>query len=83
MHLRALNFYLAGIRQPNLIYINAAGLFRPVRYKGFVEAAVNLGVSVLFLRLGMGLDGVLLGTTISHLATRRLVGAARGRPGTA
>ncbi|MDD7300732.1 MAG: hypothetical protein PUG87_02150 [Eubacteriales bacterium] len=69
VHLMALNFYLAGIRQPNLIYINAAGLFRPVRYKGFVEAAVNLGVSVLFLRLGMGLEGVLLGTTISHLAT--------------
>ena len=69
VHLMALNFYLNGIRQPNLMFINAAGLFGPIRFKGFVEAAVNLGVSALFLSLGMGLFGVLLGTTVSHFAT--------------
>lgn len=69
VHLMALNFYLSGIRQPNLMYINAAGIFRPIRFKGFVEAAINLGVSALFLMGGMGLCGVLLGTTISHIAT--------------
>lgn len=69
VHLMALNFYLGGIRQTNLIFINAAGLFSPVRYKGFVEAAINLCVSLIFLKLGMGLEGVLLGTTVSHFAT--------------
>ena len=69
VHLMCLNFYLAGIRQPNLMYINAAGLFKPVRFRGFVEAAVNLAVSAIFLWMGMGLFGVLLGTTVSHFAT--------------
>ncbi|MBQ8508779.1 MAG: hypothetical protein IJ493_02620 [Clostridia bacterium] len=69
VHIMCVNFYLNGIRQPNLMYINAAGLFRPIRWKGFVEAAVNLGVSALFLWSGMGLFGVLLGTTVSHIAT--------------
>ncbi len=69
VHLMCLNFYLSGIRQPNLMYISAAGLFKPVRFRGFVEATVNLVVSAIFLKLGMGLFGVLLGTTISHFAT--------------
>lgn len=68
VHFIAINFLLAGIRQPNAMYINAAGLFRPVRWRGFVEAGVNLVTSALFLHLGMGLFGVLLGTTVSHLA---------------
>lgn len=67
VHFIAVNFFLAGIRQPNAMYINAAGLFRPVRWRGFVEAGVNLVTSILFLHLGMGLFGVLLGTTLSHL----------------
>ena len=69
VHLMALNFYINGIRQPNLMYINAAGLFSPVKYKGFVEAAINLGTSLLFMSFGWGLFGILLGTTVSHLAT--------------
>ncbi len=68
VHIMAVNFLLAGIRQPNMMFINAAGLFRAVRWRGFVEAAVNLGVSAMFLYLEMGLFGVLLGTTVSHLA---------------
>ncbi len=68
VHIMAINFLLAGIRQPNAMFINAAGLFRPVRWRGFVEAGVNLATSALFIYLGAGLFGVLLGTTISHLA---------------
>ncbi len=69
VHLIALNFYLNGVRQPNLMYINAAGLFHDVRFKGIVEAAINLAASVLFLKLGLGLFGVLLGTTVSLFAS--------------
>ncbi len=69
VHLMCLNFYLSGIRQPNLMYINAAGIFRPVRFRGFVEAIVNLAVSLIFMKCGMGLFGILLGTTVSHFAT--------------
>ena len=60
VHIMAVNFLLAGIRQPNMMFINAAGLFKAVRWRGFVEAAVNLTVSALFLWFGMGLFGVLL-----------------------
>ncbi len=67
VHLMALNFLLAGFRQPNAMFINGAGLFVHIRWRGFVEAAVNLAVSCLFLALDMGLLGVLLGTTVSHL----------------
>ncbi len=67
VHMMCINFYLAGIRQPNLMYVSAAGLFEPVKLRGFVEAAVNLGASLLFMKLGLGLFGVLLGTTVSHL----------------
>jgi len=67
VHLMCANFLIAGLRQPNVMFINAAGLFKPVRLRGFAEAALNLAASALFLSLGMGLVGVLLGTTVSHL----------------
>ncbi len=68
VHIMALNFLLAGIRQTNQMFINAGGLFESVKWRGFAEAAVNLGVSALFLfYFDMGLLGVLLGTTVSHL----------------
>lgn len=67
VHIMAVNFLISGLRQPNMMYINAAGLFRPVRWRGFVEAAVNLAVSAVMLWCGMGFFGVLLGTTVSHL----------------
>lgn len=68
VHIMALNFLLAGIRQTNQMFINAGGLFESVKWRGFAEAAVNLGVSALFLfGFDMGLLGVLLGTTVSHL----------------
>ena len=70
VHLIALNFYLMGLRQINIAYINAAGLFFPIRYKSLIEAILNLAVSALFLvGFQMGIFGVLLGTTISTLVT--------------
>ncbi len=68
VHLMVLNFLIAGFRQPSAMFISAAGLFRQVKWRGIVEAIVNLASSILFLWLGMGLFGVLLGTTLSHLA---------------
>ena len=62
----ALNFFLYGMRQTNLMYINTYGLFWPIRIKPFVEGIINLSASLFFmLILDMGLYGVLLGTTVS------------------
>ncbi len=68
VHIMAANFLIAGIRQTNQMFINAGGLFEPVKWRGLTEAAVNLVVSAVFLfAFDMGLIGVLLGTTVSHL----------------
>lgn len=64
------NFYLNGMRLSSVLVINAAGLFKQVKYKSFIEAIVNLGVSLFFLIvLKWGIYGVLLGTTVSFLTT--------------
>ncbi len=67
VHAMSLNVLLGGLRQPNMMYINAGGLFSKVKWRGFVEAAVNLVISIIFLKMDMGLFGVLLGTTVSHI----------------
>lgn len=68
VHIMAANFLISGIRQTNQMFINAGGLFDPVKWRGFAEAAVNLAASALLLFVfDMGLIGVLLGTTVSHL----------------
>lgn len=61
-----LNFYLHGMRQPNVMVIEAAALFNRLRPKTVAEVLVNLVVSILFLAVfRMGIYGVLLGTTVS------------------
>lgn len=61
-----MNFMLAGLRQPNIVVIEAAGLFNNLRMKAVGEVIVNLIVSLLFLVVfEMGIYGVLLGTTVS------------------
>lgn len=67
VHIMSLNVLLGGLRQPNMMYINAGGLFSKIKWRGFVEAAVNLIASIIFLKLDMGLFGVLLGTSVSHI----------------
>lgn len=64
-----LNFFLTGMRQPNVIVIEAAGLFNKMRAKAVGEVIVNLVVSLLFLIVfEMGIYGVLFGTTISMVS---------------
>lgn len=61
-----LNFFLMGMRQPNVVVIEAAGLFNKMRMKAVGEVVVNLVVSFLFLIVfEMGIYGVLFGTTVS------------------
>ncbi len=64
-----MNFFLMGMRQPNVLVIEAAGLFNKMRAKAVAEVIVNLAVSLLFLVvLRMGIYGVLLGTTVSMVS---------------
>ena len=64
-----LNFYLNGMRQPNVMVIEAAALFNRLRPKTVAEVLVNLIVSILFLVVfRMGIYGVLLGTTVSMVS---------------
>ena len=64
-----LNFFLMGMRQPNIVVIEAAGLFNKMRMKAVGEVVVNLVVSFLFLIVfEMGIYGVLFGTTVSMVS---------------
>ncbi len=64
-----LNFFLMGMRQPNVVVIEAAGLFNRLRLKAVGEVLVNLVVSFVFLIVfNMGLYGVLFGTTVSMVS---------------
>lgn len=64
-----LNFFLMGMRQPNIVVIEAAGLFNKMRLKAVGEVVVNLVVSFLFLIVfEMGIYGVLFGTTVSMVS---------------
>ncbi len=64
-----LNFFLMGMRQPNIIVIEVAGLFNKMRLKAVGEVIVNLLVSFLLLIVfDMGIYGVLFGTTISMVS---------------
>ena len=58
-----------GMRQPNIVVIEAAGLFNKMRMKAVGEVVVNLVVSFLFLIVfKMGIYGVLFGTTVSMVS---------------
>ena len=61
-----LNFYLNGTRILMRIFRDAFGLFWYFRYKSVVEALVNLVASLIMVQF-WGINGVLLGTTLSTL----------------
>lgn len=64
-----LNFFLMGMRQPNVVIIEVAGLFNKLRAKAVGEVIVNLVVSLLFMIVfKMGIYGVLFGTTVSMVS---------------
>ena len=64
-----LNFFLMGMRQPNIVVIEAAGLFNRMRLKAVGEVVVNFVVSVILLIVfETGIYGVLFGTTVSMVS---------------
>lgn len=60
------NYYFTAMRHPVIIYNTSLGLFWNDRYKPWVEAAVNLGASLVLVKY-MGLVGVFAGTLISTI----------------
>jgi O-antigen/teichoic acid export membrane protein len=65
-----LNMYMRYIRNTGLIFIDTYGLFKEIRIKCVMEAAINLCISLVFLiPLKLGILGVLLGTFVSNITT--------------
>ena len=63
-----LQFFLEMTRQVNMSFTSASGLFVKDVYRPFIEAGLNLVVSILFVYL-IGTPGVFLGTIVSCLCT--------------
>lgn len=64
----AANWFIVGMMQPVWMFRTTLGLFRHGRWRPVVSALLNVGVSILLAR-PLGVFGVLLGTTITRLAT--------------
>lgn len=63
-----LNIYLMGMRRTLSVYTRALGLFYHFRYIAFMDAGINLVVSLLLVTR-LGIIGVLLGTTTATILT--------------
>ena len=61
-------FYISGMRQINLQFREAMGLFWHDRYKAVAEAIINLVASLILVQK-YGVTGVFLGTIISTVTT--------------
>lgn len=61
-------FYLELTRQTNMAFTNASGLFIKDVYRPFIEATLNLIISIIFTKF-LGIAGVFLGTVISSCIT--------------
>ena len=61
-------FYVSGMRQINLQFREAMGLFWHDRYKAVAEAIINLVTSLILVQ-HHGVTGVFLGTIISTMTT--------------
>lgn len=65
-----MNFFITGMRNTSITYINTYGLFWQIKYKSVIEAVINVVASlILLVKFDMGIYGVLLGTTISTVTT--------------
>ena len=62
------NIFLACMLIPIDVVKNSTGLYYIDRYIGIIQAFVNLIASIIFGKL-FGLNGILIGTTISYLTT--------------
>lgn len=63
-----LNLYLTGVHQPIEVFLYADGLFRYFKIKPWIEAAINLLVSIALAK-PLGIIGIFIGTTVSHVTT--------------
>jgi O-antigen/teichoic acid export membrane protein len=63
-----LNFYITGMRSSILTFKTKGGIFVQDRYVPLIEAAINLAISIVLVKL-YGLLGIFVGTTISTLST--------------
>lgn len=62
------NYFFDQLRQTNITFISAYGLFVPNGKKSVIEAVLNLILSIFLLRyLQLGISGVLLGTILTNL----------------
>lgn len=65
-----ISFYLNCMRQSMTVMIDAGGLFWYNKWKGIIEAVINLVASItLASYLNMGIRGIVLGTIISNVLT--------------
>lgn len=64
----SIQFYLSNSRQVTGCYIYGVGLFVKDKLRGFIEAGLNLAISI-FLAIKIGITGVVIGTIASHLMT--------------
>lgn len=60
------NFYITGMRQANLMFRDAMGLFWYDRYKPLVESVINLVVSIYLVRR-YEVIGIFIGTIVSSV----------------
>lgn len=63
-----LNYFVTGMRQSCITFNTTLGLFWNDRFKPWIEAFINLVISILFIKQ-FGFAGVLMGTLVSTLAT--------------
>lgn len=64
------NFYLDRMRTTSQIFIDAKGLFWPIKWKSLFEAVINLSFSFYFLLvLKLGIESIIIATIISNLTT--------------
>lgn len=61
-----LNFYLSGMRSSIITFKTKAGIFSEDKYVPLIEAAINLGSSIILVKY-FGLAGIFMGTTISTI----------------
>ncbi|MGJ7919510.1 lipopolysaccharide biosynthesis protein [Neobacillus sp. LXY-4] len=63
-----INFYITGMRASIITFKQTGGIFVQDKYMPLLEAAINLGTSLLLVKY-FGLAGIFIGTTISSLST--------------
>jgi O-antigen/teichoic acid export membrane protein len=63
-----INYYILMMRRLLISYRNALGLYVQAKYKPVYESVINIVASLILLRY-FGVLGVVIGTTISELAT--------------